>query len=225
MYPLLKAYLESFDYTVKAEVNEVDIMAFKDELILLIEMKHTLNTRLIAQGVKRRTISDNVYCAIPKPTHTVQQSKLFKDKLLILKSLELGLIFVDVNRKQVETILDPKPYTVRHKKKQQRALLKEFHSRKTTFNTGGTNRTKIITAYRELALLALDFVKEEPQNTKAIRDYTHNKKVVSLLQKNYYGWFKRISHGVYGITEQGKTALNTYSTVICELRKTIKAKD
>lgn len=225
MYPLLKAYLESFDFTVKAEVKDVDIMAFKDDLILLVEMKSTLNTTLIAQGIKRRAISDYVYCAIPKPTHAVRKSKLFKDKLLILKNLELGLIFVDLDYKHVETILDPKTYTVRHKKKQRRALLKEFQNRKTTYNIGGSTRTKIITAYRELALLALDFLRDEPRTTKALRDYTQNKKVVSLLQKNYYGWFTRVSHGVYGITEHGKTALDTYNTIIFELKSTIKAGD
>lgn len=221
MYPLLKIYLESFDFTVKAEVNDIDIMALKDDLIILVEMKTTLSTTLMAQGVKRHALSDHVYCAIPKPSHSVRKSKVFKDKLLLLKHLELGLLFVDVDNDSVETILDPKTYNPRRKKKQRRALLKEFENRKTTYNVGGSTQTKIITAYRELALLALDYVKDEPQSTKALRDYTDNKKVVSILQKNYYGWFTRVSHGVYGITEQGKLALIQYKDVINELKSSI----
>jgi hypothetical protein len=218
MYPLLKAYLESFDFTVKAEVNDVDIMAVKNDLIVLVEMKTSLNFSLMAQGIKRNKISDYVYCAIPKPTPKVYKSKAFKNKMLILKRLELGLLFVDIENKHIETILDPKTYTSRRKKKQRRALLKEFQARQTTYNIGGSTQTKIITAYRELALLALDFLRTEPQSTKALRTYTQNKKVVSILQKNYYGWFTRVSHGVYGITDQGKIALDTYHTVIQTLK-------
>lgn len=222
MYPILKTYLESLGFTVKAEVHDVDIMAVKDNIILLVEMKTSLNTSLIAQGIKRNALSDYVYCAIPKPTVNVRKSKGFKDKLLILKNVELGLLFVDINQTSVEAILDPKTYTVRHKKKQREGLLKEFQTRRTTYNVGGSTRTKIITAYRELALIALDFIKDDPKSTKALRDYTQSKKIVSILQKNYYGWFTRIKHGVYGITEQGKTALDTYHSVIQTLKTTIK---
>lgn len=218
MYPLLKTYLESFDFTVKAEVNDIDIMAIKDDLIILVEMKTTLSTTLMAQGVKRHALSDHVYCAIPKPTHNVRKSKSFKDKVLLLKHLELGLLYVDIDNATVETILDPKPPSVRHKKKRRQALLKEFENRKTAYNVGGSTQTKIITAYRELALLALDYVKDDPQSTKALRDYTQNKKVVSILQKNYYGWFTRVSRGVYGITEQGKFDLIHYKNIIDELK-------
>ncbi len=222
MYPLLKSYLESLNFSVKAEVHDVDIMAVKDELILLVEMKTTLNTALMAQGVKRQAISDYVYCAIPKPTYGIRKSKVFKDKLVLLKHLELGLLFVDIENNCVETILDPKTPSVRHKKKRRLALLKEFQTRKTTYNIGGSTQTKIITAYREIALLALTFLKDGPQSTKALRLYTQNKKVVSILQKNYYGWFTRVSHGVYGITEEGKSALTDYKHVINELKKTHK---
>ena len=218
MFVLLKEYLESFDFTVKAEVKDADIMALKDEMILIIEMKTALNTTLMAQGIKRNAISDVVYLAVPRPSNKVLRSKLFKDKCKILRHLELGLILVDASKDDVEVILDPKQYQVKKQKKKRQALLKEFAERRTAYNIGGVNKTKIVTAYRELALLALEYMTYEPKSTKELREYTKTKKIVDILQRNYYGWFERVERGVYQITELGKKALKDYKEILIELK-------
>jgi len=218
MYIIIKQYLESFDFTVKAEVNDIDIMAVKNEDIILIEMKTQLNTNLMAQGIKRSALNDSVYLAIPRPSSKVIRSTLFKDKCLILKHLGLGLLLVDVKKNEVEVFLDVKDGQVRKRKKKRKALLKEFALRKTAHNVGGVSKTKIVTAYKELALLALDFMRDGEKSTKELRDYTKRKKVVDILQKNYYGWFVRVSRGVYDLTDAGRNALNEYAEVMKELR-------
>jgi hypothetical protein len=43
---------------------------------------------------------------------------------------------------------------------------------------------------------------------------------VDILQKNYYGWFKRLRRGIYGITDEGEKALETYEDIINTLKIT-----
>lgn len=224
-YPILKRRMEGLGYTVKAEINDVDLVAMKDEHVVLIEMKTTLNIPLIAQGVRRNTLGDSVYLSIPKPSDRVLKSSLFKDKCLLLKHLGLGLMLVDLKYGRVSVLFDPGARTVHTRHKKRGRLKEEFHARLSDYNTGGSNRTTIITAYRELALLALDYMKEGPETTKALRAYTQRKKVVDILQKNHYGWFRRVRRGVYGITDAGREALDRYGDVIATLRANMDGGD
>jgi hypothetical protein len=164
-------------------------------------------------------LSDYVYLAIEKPSDKVLKSSSFHEKKTIVRRLELGLILVDLQRHSMETLLDPKTYHFKKNKKKRRRLLKEFNMRQTSLNTGGVTRTKVITAYRELALVVLDAMRHGPQSTKFLREYTKRKKVVSVLQKNYYGWFERVSRGVYQLSHLGEEALIQYKDVIDDLSR------
>lgn len=214
MFPIIKSYLEAHQFDVKAEVMDVDIIAKLDNLIFVVEMKTVFNTKLIYQGLIRTHISDYVYLAIPKPSDRVLKSAHFKEKKTIVRRLELGLMLVDLEKAYIEIVYDPKTYHFKKHKKKQAKLLSEFNQRKTAYNIGGSVHTKIITAYRELALLALYYIKDDPKSTLDLRNYTKTKKVTRLLQDNYYGWFERLERGVYTITEQGKQALIDYAEII-----------
>jgi hypothetical protein len=218
MYPVLKKYLEDEGFIVKAEVNNIDIVAKKGDLVLGIEMKTVFSTKLIYQGIKRTHILDYVYLAIPKPTSKILKSKNFKEKRTIARRLELGLLLVDLSSNEVDVILDPKTYHFKKNKKKKRKLLKEFNLRKTSVNVGGVTKTKIITAYRELALLALSELYIEPRTTKYLREYTGRKKIVNILQKNYYGWFERVERGTYQITQSGMDAFLKYHGIIEDIK-------
>lgn len=210
MFPVLKKYLINHGFDVKAEILNADIVAKKEDLVIIVEMKTAFSTKLIYQGLKRMHISDYVYLAIPKPTDQVLKSDNFKEKKTIVRRLEMGLILVDTMNDEVEVLLDPETYHFHKDKKKKRALLKEFNLRSTSMNIGGVNRTKLMTAYKELSLLILDALSDGQKTTKFLREYTNRKKVVSILQKNYYGWFCRVERGVYGITHEGEKACITY---------------
>jgi len=47
LYPLLKKDCENQGFLVQAEVNSVDIVAIKDDLVIIVEMKTQLNLKLI----------------------------------------------------------------------------------------------------------------------------------------------------------------------------------
>jgi len=214
MYPIIKNFLEDQGYYVKAEVKDSDIVASKEDILMIIEMKSTFSIKLIYQGLKSKGLTDYIYIAIPKPPLKVIKSDNFKEKKEIAKHLELGLLFIDKDLGEVTVVLNPESFHHRKRYKKQNALKNEFFLRKTSFNVGGVNKTKIITAYRELALQILYFLKDGPKKTKEIKNYTKQEKVMSILQKNYYGWFERVDRGIYKITNLGEEALVKYLDVI-----------
>lgn len=219
LFPVVKDYLVDLEFEVKAEVGNIDIVGKRDDLIIAVEMKENLNTKLMYQGLKRNHITDYVYLAIPRPTTRVLKSKMFHEKMTIIRHLELGLILVDVDSHTVEVLLDPLHYHFKQNKKKRRKLLREFSLRQTSLNIGGVTKTKIITAYRELALMICLCLKEGPQSTKVIREYTQRQKTTSVLQKNYYGWFVRVERGVYKLTDLGEQALIDYEQVLMEMKR------
>ncbi len=217
MYKNLKTYLEKLGYTVKAEVLNTDITAVKDDFVVVIEMKKTLNTTLMYQGSQRQKVCDYVYLAILRPTTKQLRSSQFKEKLHLVKRLQLGIIFVDINNDTSETFLDPKNYTLRKNKIKKRKLIKEFKQRRTAFNLGGVTKTKIITAYRESAILIAYYLKDGMLPLKEVKKLTKDYKTASILQKDYYHWFDRVNRGFYQLSDTGISALKEYSYVIDEL--------
>lgn len=217
MFGSLKKHLIKYGYKVKAEVLNTDITAIKDSEVVIVEMKKTLNTRLIYQGCKRQRVCDYVYLAILQPTTKVLKSSQFKEKIHIVRRLQLGLIFVDVENDNVVTHLDPKTYSFRQSKIKRAKLLKEFEQRVTSYNIGGVTKTKIITSYREEAIKIAYYLSKEPMRVKDIKILTKNDKCSSILQKNFYGWFERIERGIYGITDIGKEDLKKYEKVLNDM--------
>lgn len=219
MYQDIKEFLETLGYSVKAEVLNTDITAVKDDEVIIVEMKKTLNTRLMYQGCKRQALSDYVYLAIPKPTKRVEKSNQFKEKLLIIKRLELGLIYVDIEKSKVTVQSDPKNYQKRRNNKKKKKLLKEWNERVTTFNTAGVTKTKIITAYREQAITIAYYLKDEPLKLKTIKELSGSSKCASILQKNFYGWFERVDRGIYALTPKGCLELEKYNDILNDILK------
>jgi len=219
MYKYIKSHLEGLEFSVKAEVLNADIVAVKDELVIIIEMKKTLNTTLMHQGCKRQRICDYVYLAIEKPSSKQLRSRQFREKLHLVRRLHLGVMFVNMDKEMVETFLDPKNYTLRKNKIKKRKLLKEFEQRYTSFNVGGVTKTKIITSYRERALVIAYHLKDSPLSVKEIRSLSKDLKCATILQKNYYNWFERIDRGVYQLSDLGVKGLAEYSFVLTEIYK------
>ena len=140
LYPLLKKYFENQGFLVQAEVNSVDIVAIKDDLVIIVEMKTQLNLKLIYQGCQRQKIGDNVYLAVPR----INNKKTFKERLHILRRLNLGLLIVDMENENVEAIIDPIDFVFRKSKKKKQKLLAEMNQRVTNVNVGGTSKSKLV---------------------------------------------------------------------------------
>ena len=125
LYPLLKEYFEKQGFIVQAEVNNIDIVAKKDDLLIIVEMKTQLNLKLIYQGCIRQRINDFVYLAIPKSNN----KKTLNERIQILRRLNLGLLVVDLVNESVEAVIDPTDFVFRRSKKKKQRLLKEINAR------------------------------------------------------------------------------------------------
>ncbi|MBI9009022.1 MAG: hypothetical protein JEZ05_03240 [Tenericutes bacterium] len=210
MYLPIKEYLERLDYTVKAEVRNLDVLGKKDDLMIVVEMKKQLSLKLLYQGCDRQRMFDNVYLAIFDPGYKKRRMKAFKEKLHILHRLRLGLMVVDVLNNKVEVLLDPKEYVYKKNNKKKNLLLDEFANRKTSLNKGGVSKIKIMTAYKEQVIEIAKTLVYGPLTTKEIRKLTQNPRATQILYINYYKWFRRVERGKYELTELGHKEINQY---------------
>ncbi|PFP30597.1 hypothetical protein COJ96_05140 [Bacillus sp. AFS073361] len=216
LYKPIQTYFVREGYEVYGEVKDCDIVAVKDEEIVVVELKLTLSVDLLVQAAKRQRITDKVYVAIPKPKQRLN-SKKWAEKCNLIRKLELGLIVVSSpgKRGKAEIIFDPSPFKYRKNKLRLESIIKEINGRSADYNVGGSNRTKIMTAYKENCVqIACNLECLGPLSPRMLIQLGTGKNTSSILTKNYYGWFERIKRGTYVITEKGKAELKEYPELV-----------
>jgi len=219
LYKPVKEYFESLGYMVKSEVKGCDVVAVKDDKLVITELKLSLNLDVILQAVQRQRMTEIVYIAVPVPKKYF--SKKFKSICTLLKRLEIGLILVYIKKEisYVRVEHECKSYksnviTPTGKKKKKR-LEEEFHKRHGDNNTGGVNRQKLVTAYRENALLIAGLMKiHGPLTAKQLKMLGANDNTYSIIYTNVYGWFNKEGKGVYSLTETGLKETDNFSELI-----------
>lgn len=198
MYGAIKEYFEKDDYLVRSEVRSIDVVAVKGELLVGIEMKRGLTMDLLVQGTRRQKTCDLVYLAVPKPKRIVKD-KGMTNLLYLLKRLELGLLYVDMEKNAVIEIQEPQFYDLnkgrRSSLKERTRILKETGRRSLDGNQGGSTGKRLLTAYREDSLRAVALMKlNDVISPKTLKSKGIN---ATLLNKNYYNWFIKVDHGKY----------------------------
>ena len=214
LYAPIKAYLEAQGYEVQAEVAHCDIVAQKDGELLVVELKTSINLTLLIQATARQAITSNVYVAIPETAN--RRSRQWRGTATILRRLQLGLLLVNFGplgtsvKKDFDPVLAPTPTKAKNKK-QQAAVVREMDGRSASYNIGGMHQQKLITAYRENAVhIACCLQHAGPLSTKQLRGFHTGDRTPRILGDNHYGWFERISRGVYALTPQGASELANY---------------
>lgn len=220
LYKPIQSVFVKDGYEVYGEVKDCDIVAVKDGELVVIELKLTLNVELLVQATKRQRLTENVYIAIPKPKYKLR-SKRWTDICHLLKRLELGLIVVSFsgNRKKTEILFHPTPFdrkkSMRQNKRKREMVFTEVHGRSGDFNVGGSNRAKIMTAYKENCIQIGCYLEKFGQlSPKALIELGTGKKTPSILTKNFYKWFERIKRGTYVISEKGIKELKEYPELV-----------
>lgn len=207
LYLPLKRFLESQDYEVKGEVQDCDALAVRGkETPVVVELKLSLNLDVILQAVERLSLTPKVYIGIPG------QCKILKRRrrriIKLLRMLGLGLIVINPEREtgSVEVLVDPGEYRPRKSKRRQERLLGEFMNRVGDPNIGGARKRKgIMTVYRQRALAIARFLQEQgPTKASHIALTLREPKARNILYRNVYGWFDRLSYGVYQLSPRGK---------------------
>ncbi|MCT4598850.1 MAG: DUF2161 family putative PD-(D/E)XK-type phosphodiesterase [Vallitalea sp.] len=211
LYQPIHNYFTDLGYEVKSEVKSFDVTAVKDDSLVIIELKKNLNMKLLIQGTKAQRITDMVYIAIPRPKKTF--SREWKDKLYLIRRLELGLIFISFegNKDLVQVICHPKAFdrnrSMKRSSKKKTGIIAEIEGRYGDYNVGGSNRKKIMTAYKENCIhIACCLKKYGNLSTRELRKIGTGDKTTSILYNNYYNWFFKVSRGVYGLSEEGYKA-------------------
>ena len=232
LFAPIKKYFETLGYVCDGEVNDIDLYMRKEvmtdeedgkpakkvELSAAVELKQTLDFKSIQQAAVRQKIVDDVYIGIFKPRDLY--SKSYRDKIYLLKRLGIGLIVVGKRIKTVDIVTEPvvtelKKFKSQSKRKKE-ALEKEFGHRRVKSNTGGVTGTKIMTAYREDALLVLDALAElgGEGSPKEVREISGVEKAYGVLRGNPYGWFENVSKGKYSIRDKGYDALEEFEDAL-----------
>ena len=217
LYEPIQKHFSKQGYRVNGEVHDCDLTAVKDEELIIVELKLNLNIDLLLQATRRQRLTDLVYIAIPKPKRISR--KRWNDIIQLVRRLELGLIIVSLagNRKKIEFKVHPEPYKRMTSKntRKKAALIKEIEGRSADYNIGGSNKTKIMTAYKENCIQIACYLEKLGQmSPKALVALGTGDKTPLILQKNYYKWFERVERGIYVITEQGKADLKNYPELV-----------
>lgn len=201
LYLPLKYFLESQGYIVKAEVKDCDVMAIRDdEAPVIVELKLSLNLDVILQCVDRLSLSSKVYIGVPRECKSFKKRK--KQVAKLLKMLGLGLILIDSKSSKtsaIDILIDPCEYKPRKSKHKKERLLAEFEKRVGDPNLGGMEKRKgILTSYRQRALKIAQYLEDNgAQKASNIAKALEEPKARDIMYKNFYGWFERVSLGMY----------------------------
>ena len=203
--------LESLNFIAKGEIKNCDIAAIRDDELWIVELKRHMSVDLIYQAMARQAISPFVFVAIPRPKRVNRQM------LKLLKKLELGLITVAMDSPVVRAEVALFPNVSKAKYGKKAAILKKEIKGRIGDTPGGSTGIPITTAYKERCIKIACFLSQtDTLSPKELRQHGCEQDTASILQKNHYGWFVRISRGQYKLTEMGNNFLknNANSSVI-----------
>lgn len=221
LYLPIKEMLEGQGYEVKGEIGAADIVARRgDEPPVIVELKTGFALTLFHQAIDRQALSDAVYVAVPRGRGKPFLKSLKNNKKLC-RRLGLGLISVRLKDGFAEVHLDPAPYSPRRSKAKKARLLREFNKLVGDPNIGGSTRRSLMTAYRQDALRCLALLQADgPLKGADVARLTGVENARRLMADNHYGWFERVSRGVYGLSPKG-AALDDHKSRINEIRKSL----
>ncbi len=209
LYPPLKDYLHRLGYEVKSEVQHCDVIAIRDESLVIIELKLSLNLTILLQAVDRLTLSNSVYIGVPKGIPIFKKHR--KRVIKLMRMLGLGLIVIDpVSRiGSIDVLCDPNDYKPRQVKKKTQRLLRAFSQLVGDPNLGGsTSQQNVMTAYRQKAIAIAEYLQLNGESKAAvIARLLIEPKTRNILYDNVYGWFDRHGKGMYSLSQRGASEL------------------
>ncbi len=208
LYAPVKGYLSRQGYDVKGEVGACDVVACRgDEPPLIVELKLGFSLALFHQGIARLAVTDLVYVAVPHNTGKPFQRALV-DNVALARRVGLGLITVRLRDGHVVVHADPVPYAPRKSKKKAQRLLRAFERLQGDPNEGGATRHGIVTGYRQDALRCARFLAVHgPSQGAKVKAWAEVPTATRIMADNHYGWFSRVSRGIYDLTDAGRKGL------------------
>ena len=214
LYPPVKAFLEAQGYEVKGEIGGCDVVGRRGgEPPVIVELKLAFNLALLLQGIDRLSLTDRVYLAVARPRgRRAAGGNVYRsDVRKLCRRLGLGLMTVETAPPAVEVLLDPLPYRPRKRAKRLGQLLGEHARRAGDPNRGGTSRTPLVTAYRQEALRCALLIRDGGmKKLTALRETGLVPNAARILQRDVYGWFRRLERSTYGLTDRAAHDLERF---------------
>ncbi|WP_044007005.1 DUF2161 domain-containing phosphodiesterase [Jannaschia sp. CCS1] len=205
LYPPVKAHLEAEGFEVKGEVGPADVVGVRDGDMVIVELKKGFSLTLFHQGIARLAVADAVYVAVTKGRGRPWLKSL-RENVRMARRLGLGVMAVDVEAGTVKVYCDPGPYAPRKVARKRRAILGEFEKRAGDPNLGGLQGPRV-TAYRQEAMLCAEFLALAGAAKGAdVAKSTGVARATLIMRNNHYGWFEKVSKGVYALTDTGRAA-------------------
>jgi|TARA_B110000240_G_scaffold100020_1_gene113303 hypothetical protein len=219
LYLPLKTWFENQGFEVRGEVNHCDLVAQRGDDLVVVELKLKPSLKLLYQAADRLQITDEVYIGLPAPT---KQRKALKAFQKLLGKLGVGLLLIHTSSigHRVEQALPPSVVPHRRSRRKALALTKEFSGRGQTDNLGGAASIKILTVYREDALLIFAFLENltiaSPKQLIALGCAA---RAGQILRDNHYDWFERVKRGHYALKPSASAAVTaTFPEVLKRCR-------
>lgn len=206
LYEPIERYFVEQGYNVHGEVNDCDVVAIQEEILMIVELKLKLNIDLLIQATKRQRLTEFVYIAVPRPSYSMHSRK-WRDLCHLVRRLEMGLLVV-TDQQQVKVIHEPSPFdrakSMGQSKQRRDRLFSEIEGRRVSKNIGGSHQTKIHTAYKESCIhIACCLEHFGPLSPRSLRKIGTGDKTYSILYDNYYRWFEKVERGIYTLTDRG----------------------
>ncbi len=214
LYGPIKAYLMRQGYDVKGEVGAADLVARRGaEPPIIVELKLGFSLALFHQALDRLAVTDVIYVAVPEKPGKVSQRALC-DNVKLARMLGLGVMTVRLRDGHVTVQADPGPYAPRKSKKKQARLLRAFDRLRGDPNEGGATRHGIVTGYRQDALRCARFLAVHgPSRGAKVKEWAEVPDATRIMAADHYGWFQRVSRGVYDLTDAGRKGIADYGDV------------
>ena len=210
LYPPVKAYLQRQGYEVKGEVGAADVVARRADDVVVVELKLGFSLTLFHQGIERLAVTDLVYVAVPSGG----KAKALKANVKLARRVGLGVMTVRLRDGHVDVLADPGPYAPRKSKKKATRLLRAFDRLQGDPNAGGATRHGIVTGYRQDALRCARFLSVHgPSQGAVVKNWAEVPDATRIMADDHYGWFSRVSRGVYELTDAGRQGLVDFGDV------------
>ncbi len=216
LYPAVKRFFEGAGYEVKSEINGCDLVGVRGEECVICEMKLRLNLDVIVQAALRQKLAPCVYVCVPQQKRG-QNGPRWQDLCYLLKRLCLGLLTVRGSGESavVHEVFGPADPNEPKDRRRQKKLTEEFLLRHGDPNCGGQTGRILMTAYRENALHIAGLLRKGgAASPKQLVSQGACKNAASVLYQNYYGWFRRVSRGVYALSALGEKAAEAHQDLI-----------
>jgi hypothetical protein len=211
LYLPVKQFLESAGYSVKGEIGGCDIVGLSNDdptILVVCELKLSFNLELILQAVDRAASADEIWIAarVSAKGRGREADRRYRD---LCRRLGIGMLGVS-DMGEVSILVSSVSPMPRTNPKRRTRLVNEHRKRQGDPALGGSTKVPIMTAYRQQALACATALADGPLRPRDLKAAVPT--AGQILLNNYYGWFERIDKGVYGLSDVGLKALETWST-------------